>query len=128
MCAGRQALSWFLHGIGAGLDRDEAIAAVVVGDGAAAAGEVRIERRRVLVDPMAIATGRVGLPDLDQRVANGAAVAPEHATADDDALAQGLARVLRRQIAVARAHVVRPERRAGQVRERLRQQQERPAR
>ena len=54
--------------VGAGLDRDEAVAALVVGEAAAGAGEVRVERRRVLVDLVRVAAGRVRLPDLDERV------------------------------------------------------------
>ena len=75
MCGGPPGVVVVLPGIGAGLDRDEAVAAVVVGHDAAAAREVRVERRRVLVDAMAVAAGRVGLPDLDQRVAHGTTVA-----------------------------------------------------
>ena len=54
--------------VGAGLDRDEAVAALVVGEAAAGAGEVRVERRRVLVDLVPVAAGGVRLPDLDERV------------------------------------------------------------
>ena len=56
--------------IRARLDRDEAVAAVVVGQAAAGAGEVRVERRRVLVDVVVVAAGRVRLPDLDERAAD----------------------------------------------------------
>ena len=79
MCAGRQALGWLPHGYGPGLDRDEAVAPLVVGDAAPDAGEVRVERRRVAVPAVAVAAGGVGLPDLDQRVAERPPVAVEHA-------------------------------------------------
>ena len=52
----------------AGLDRDEAVAALGVGQRAAAAGEIGIDRRVVVVARVRIAAGGVGLPDLDQRV------------------------------------------------------------
>ena len=83
-----------------GLDRDEAVAPVVVGEAATGAGEVRVERRRVPVDVMVVAARGVRLPDLDQRAAQRAAVLVEHAAADDDPLAERLARVLARQVVV----------------------------
>ena len=48
----------------------------------------------MLVDAVHVAAGRVGLPDLDQRVADRPAVAVDHPARDDDALAERLARVL----------------------------------
>ena len=53
MCAGPPGVVVVAPGIGAGADGDEAVAALVVGQGAAAAGEVRVERRVVLVDRVA---------------------------------------------------------------------------
>ena len=92
----------------AGLDRDEAVAALVVGEAAAGAGEVRVERRGVLVDLVPVAAGRVRLPDLDQRVAHRPAVLVEHAAGDDDPLAERLALVLARQVAVELAERASP--------------------
>ena len=63
-----------------------------VGDAAADAGEVRVQRRGVLVDHVAVAAGGVALPDLDQRVGHGATAALAHATVDDDALAHAARR------------------------------------
>src|SRR3546814_12377870 len=73
-------------GIGAGLDGDEAVAALVVGDGAAIAGEIRIERRVVLVDGVAVTAGRIGLPQFDQRARHRPDVFVEHTPASAHAL------------------------------------------
>src|SRR3546814_4867877 len=69
--------------IGAGLDGDEAVAALVVGDGAAIAGEIRIERRVMLVDGVAVTAGRIGLPQFDERARHRPTVFVEHTTAQD---------------------------------------------
>ena len=103
MCAGRQALGWLRHGIRAGLDRDEPYRPSRVGDRAAGAREVRVERRRVLIDRVRVAAGRVRLPDLDERLRHGPAVLVEHAPFDDDPLAQRLAGMLAREVVVARS-------------------------
>jgi hypothetical protein len=87
--------------IGAGLHRHEAVAALVVGECPPRAGEVRIERGRVLVDLVEVATGGVGLPDLHQRVPHRTAVVVEHAPGDDDSLAERLAGVPGREIRIA---------------------------
>ena len=47
----------------------------------------------MLVDVVDVAAGRVGLPDLDQRVRHRPAVLVEHAAGDDDPLAERLAGV-----------------------------------
>jgi hypothetical protein len=75
-------------GIGAGLDGDEAVAALVVGHHAALAREVGIERRVVLVARMDVAAAGVGLPDLDQGTRHRAPVLVDDAAGDDDAFAQ----------------------------------------
>ena len=95
--------------IGPGLDRGEAVAAVGVGQAAADAGEVRVERGRVLVALVDVAAGRVGLPDLDQLAGAPAAVAVEHPAGDDDPLADRLAAVLDGQVGLERVHVACPK-------------------
>ena len=52
------------------------------------------------VDLVAVAAGGVGLPDLDQRPRDGAAVAVEEPAGDHDPLAQRLAGVLAGQVVV----------------------------
>src|SRR5215831_531934 len=73
------------------LDGDERVSAVVVRERAAATAEVRVERRAVLVDDVAVATGRVRLPDLDELAPERPTVRVEDATADDDPLSERLA-------------------------------------
>ena len=82
----------------AGLDGDEAIAAFGVGDGVAAAGEVRIERSVVLIDGVGVAPGGVGLPNFDERVRECAAVFVNDAAGHDDAFADGLGLMLLRKV------------------------------
>ena len=105
MCAGRQALWWLLPGVGAGLDRGEPVGAVVVGQAAADAGEVRVERRRVLVALVDVATAGVGLPDLDQLAPHRPAVAVQHPAGDHHPLADRLAAVLDGQVGLQRVDV-----------------------
>ena len=95
--------------IRARLDRQKAIAAFVVGDAAACAEEVRVERRVVLVGLVHIAAGGIGLPDFDQRIAHRAAAFVEHAARHDDALAKRLAVAhgVTRQIVIERAEIFR---------------------
>ena len=69
----------------------------------------------MLVDLVEIAAGRVGLPDLEQRVPYRPAVVVEDATGDDDPLAERFAGVPGREIRVARRRPCprrRPARRA----------------
>ena len=60
--------------VGAGLDGAEEVVAVRVGQRAAAAAEIRIDRRDVPVLLVPVAAAGVRLPDLDQRVAHRPAV------------------------------------------------------
>src|SRR5271154_6857047 len=91
--------------VGPRLDRHEAVRAVFIRQRAASAGEVGIERRRVLVVLMAVASGRVCLPDFNQSLRHGAAIVVEHAAAYDDALANRIARMLPGKVAVSFAGV-----------------------
>ena len=96
--------------VGAGLDRDEPVPALGVGEAAAGAGEVRVERRRVLVALVEVAAGGVRLPDLDQRVAAPAGRPSSTRPRDDDALAQRLAVVLAGEVGVGLGHAARRRR------------------
>src|SRR5471030_3000587 len=107
--------------IGAGLDGDELVLAVVVGAGAATAGEVGIERRVVLVPGMMVAASRVALPDLEHRPRDRFAVFVEHAAMNYDALAQRLADALPGEVVLQRVQPLAAERRAGDLRQALRQ-------
>ncbi len=69
---------------------------------------------------MRVAAGGVGLPDLDQRVGDRAAVAVEHPAADDDPLPLRLAGVLAGQVVVELAEPALAEQRPGDLGERLR--------
>ena len=110
------------------LDRDEAVAALVVGEAAPGAGEVRVERRRVAVDRVQVAPRRVGLPDLHERVAHRPPVAVEHAAVHDDPLAERLAVVLAGEVVVELADALVPVDRAGDLGQRVREQQQRALR
>src|SRR6185437_12759579 len=86
--------------IGAGLDGDELVIALGIALRAARAGEVRIERCRMLVDNMDIAAAGIGLPQFDQRIRHAAAVFIEHMPMHDDTLTERLALVLDGEIVV----------------------------
>src|SRR6185312_16010587 len=110
------------------LDRHEPVAAVGVGTATAGAGEVRVERRGVLVDLVAVASARIGLPDLDQRASDRPPVLVEDPPGDGDPLADRLARMLPRQVVVELADRVLAEDRPVERVELLRQRDERPFR
>jgi hypothetical protein len=86
--------------IGAGLDAGEAIGTGVIGEKAAATGEIGIEWSVVLIGFVAIPAGGVCLPYLDESTADGQAVLVEDAAAYDDTFAEWLAGVLFGQVIV----------------------------
>src|SRR6185503_14722279 len=112
-------------GVGAWLDRGEAVAALRIGDAAAGAGEVRVEWCRMLVDHVHVAAGGVRLPDLYQRVRDGTAVLVKNTAGDHDTLADWLADVALGQVGVVGQHALMTIDRAGQLGERVRQNDER---
>jgi len=61
-----------------------------ISHGPTGAREIRIERRRVLIDPVSVSAGGVCLPQLDKRVRHGPAVVIEHTAFHDDSLAKRL--------------------------------------
>ena len=71
-------------------NRHEAIPALRIGHRVAAAAEVRIERRIVLVALVQVASRGISLPDFYKRVANRPAIFVEHPPAQDNALADRL--------------------------------------
>src|SRR3954452_15179515 len=87
-------------GVGPGLDRGEAVAAVVVGHAAPGAREVRVEWGRPVVPLVQVSARGVRLPDLDERVAQWLPIGVEQSTRHRDALAQWLTVVLARQVVV----------------------------
>ena len=105
--------------IRARLDGHEAIRAAIVGDHSADAGEVRIERRIVLILGVSVAAGGIRLPDFDHGVRNRAAIFVEHAAGHDDSLAESFAAVEVRQIVVAGRELLALEARSGDFRQRV---------
>jgi hypothetical protein len=63
----------------------------------------------VAIQVVGVAPGGVGLPDLDQTVANRVAVAVEHSPRDDDPLPQRLIRMLAGQVVIQLSNRVAPE-------------------
>jgi hypothetical protein len=96
-------------GVGAGANGDETIAALGIGDGVPAAGEIGIEWSVVLVHFVKVAAGGVGLPDFHEGVGNGAGVLIENAATDDDTLAEWFAVMLTREVEGFAVHVGRAE-------------------
>src|SRR5215207_1522126 len=89
-----------LPGIGPGLYRHEPVAALVVREASPHPREVRVERSRVPVVLMGVASGGVGLPDLDEAAPYRPSVGVEDAPGNDNPLTQRLAGMLAGQIAV----------------------------
>ena len=107
------------------LDRDEAVATVIVGQAASRAREVGIDRSRMPVDLVAIAAGRIRLPDLDQSRRNRLSCRVDDPARDDDPLSQRLALVLAGEVVVELADRVVAKDRPGQLGGRVRQQEQR---
>src|SRR5947199_8825989 len=80
-------VAMILPWIGAGLDRDEAIAAFGISQAAAGSAEVGVQGGGVLVILVKVAAGGIGLPDLNDRAPHREAITVEHATRDDNAIA-----------------------------------------
>src|SRR5471030_297854 len=87
-------------GIGAGLDRHEAIVAAAIRHRPARAQEIGIERRLMIVRRMPVTARAVRLPHFHQRVRDGPAVLIENAPRHDDALALRRVRAVPRKIVV----------------------------
>src|SRR5437879_11559047 len=118
---GAPGILMILPRVRAGFYGDKTIAALAIGEHASAAGEIRIERRAVLIHTMPIAPRRVGLPNLHQRSGNGAPLFIQYAAAHDDAFAEGFATVLVRQVIIVFAHGAMAQDGAGQLRQSVRQ-------
>src|ERR1700730_5064763 len=111
--------------VGAGFYGDKTIAAFTIGEHASAAGEIRVERRAMLIHTMAVAPRRVGLPNFDKSSRNAAPFFIQYAPAHDDAFADGFTAVLPRQVIVVLADVAMAESGAGELGQSVRQQNQR---
>src|SRR6266545_7782703 len=72
--------------IGAGLYREISIFTLLIGYTTSRAGEIRIQRRIMLVYGMMITPGGVRLPNLDERIWHGPFRFVQHASDDNDPL------------------------------------------
>src|SRR5450759_928068 len=99
--------------IRARLDCDESIKTGVVGQAPAGAREVGFERCVMVVDRIQIAPRRVGLPDLDESVADGLPIAVKDAPSDDDPFAKRVAPMLAREVCILRPYRNAPKHRSG---------------
>ena len=116
--------------IGARSDGAEPVATLGIRDGPATAAEVRIERGPVTLLVVAVASARIGLPELDQHARQATSVLVEHAPVDDQALADGLAGLgeVGDEVVVARAQSIVPEHRPGHLGDRRLHRQQRALR
>ena len=103
------------------LDGDKTVHSVFVGQCAPGTGEIRIERRGMLVDRMSVPARRVRLPQLNQRARNRLAIAIQHPPGHDDALAERLARMLTGEIVVGFANLSMTVNRPGYLRQSVRE-------
>ncbi len=83
-------------GVRARTNGDKTVAAVVVGESAAFAGEIRVERGIMLIVLVEVAAGGIGLPDFNEGAANGPAIFIDNAAGHFNAFAKRLALVLAR--------------------------------
>ena len=83
-------------------------------------GEIRIKWGIVLISAVKITSGRIGLPDFDERVRHWAGIFIEHSPTHDDAFAKRFARMLPRQVAGFHIDNSRFEDRTRNLRKRVR--------
>ncbi len=102
--------------------RHKSIKTIVIGERSTGTGEVRVQRRIMLIALMPVTTRSIGLPHLDQGIRYGAAILVHHTTAHQDALSQRLTIMLPREIGIRRADSLMTKHWAGCFRQRLRQQ------
>src|ERR671915_60675 len=125
---GTPGVGMVLPRVRARLDRDEAIAALVVGHAPSRTGEIRVERGRMAVHVVLVASRGVRLPDLDQGVAYGAPVSVEDPAVQDHPLPERLALVLPRQVVVDLADALVAVDRTRDLGQGVRERHERPPR
>ena len=125
MWFGRHAFGWFGQGYAPGLTVMNRYSPSSPVRQRPPPGEVRVERRVVVVHRVGIATGRVRLPDLDQLAAHRPAVVAQDTAADDDPLAERLTVVLPRQVVVELTDLAIAVDRACQLGQRVRDDDER---
>ncbi len=113
--------------IGPRLHRAEIVVARLIGQRAAAAAEIGIDRREIGVLLVPVATAGIGLPELHQRVRHAAPGLVQHAAMHHDPFADGIAvlGVVADQVVVERPDVVMTEHRTGDFRDRAVQRQQR---
>lgn len=94
--------------IGTGLDGDKAISPFCVGKCSSCAGKVWIERCRMIVSVMPVASGSIGLPNLNQSVPDRAAIFIQNAAGQDDPFSQRITIMLAGQIIIPFAYRLVP--------------------
>src|ERR1700674_1192649 len=95
------------------LDGHEPVASIGVGAAPPRPGEVRVERRLMVVDGVRIPARGIRLPNLHERFPDRLPVAVEHTAAHDDPLSNRLASVLAGEV-----RILRPDRYASKRRPR----------
>src|SRR4249920_2017624 len=106
--------------VGAWANRNEAVTSIAVGQRPSAAAEIRIEGRVPAVTLVRVATGRVGLPDLDERRGHRPAALVQHTPLHDDSLTERFASVLPREVVVEGADRAMSKNRARELGEGVR--------
>ena len=83
--------------------------------------KIRIERGVMLVVVVQVASGRIRLPDFDERIRYGTPCVVQHTPSDNDPLAMwsGIFDGILRQIVVQRVNGIQPINRPGQFRKAL---------
>jgi hypothetical protein len=80
--------------VGARANGDESIETIGIRQRASGTGEIRVERRIVLITMMTVTASGIGLPHLDQAVRDGTTVLIHHAPANKNPLTNRLTGML----------------------------------
>src|SRR4029450_79995 len=104
--------------IGAGLDREESIFALLIGHAAPGSDKMWIQRGAVLIHLVLVTTSGVALPDFDQRVGYRPLAFVQHPPDDNHPLSHRLpvGAGVAGQISVRRLHRLSAEPRGGDLR------------
>jgi|SRR4029077_3882285 len=95
------------------LDGDEAVPTFVIGEGAAEASEIRIERGIVLVERVQVSSGSIRLPKFHQRARDGTGIFIEYSPRDDDPFAHRRLLMLASEVCDCETNIIGRELRAG---------------
>ena len=88
-----------------GLDGYKAVEAILIGQGPSCPGEVRVERRGMVISRVRVSSRCIRLPYLNQAIRNRVAITVQHSSSDNNAFSQRFPSMLNREITFVRMNI-----------------------